>query len=126
VDASGAELDSLYRRASVFWHAAGLGESERRHPYRFEHFGITTVEAMATGTVPIVLGRAGQSEIVEDGVSGLHFASLEELVARTRTVIADDELRRKLAEGARRRAADFAPERFGERVLALVEKTLAS
>jgi glycosyltransferase involved in cell wall biosynthesis len=125
VDATGAELDSLYRRASIFWHAAGLGESERKHPHRFEHFGITTVEAMTAGAVPIVLGRAGQSEIVEHGVSGLHFASLEELVTRTRAVITDDELRRKLAEGARRRAADFAPERFDERALALVEKTLA-
>ena len=121
VDAPGAELDDLYRRASVFWHAAGLGEAERRRPWRFEHFGITTVEAMAAGAVPIVLGHAGQAEIVDHGVDGFHFRTLRELVERTRKVVADDALRRRLADAARLRAADFAPERFAERARRIVD-----
>jgi hypothetical protein len=31
-----------------------LGEDPERHPDRFEHFGITTVEAMSAGAVPVV------------------------------------------------------------------------
>ena len=63
-EASGAELRDLYGRASIFWHAAGLGEDPDRHPDRFEHFGITTVEAMSAGAVPVVIGRWAV-EIVE-------------------------------------------------------------
>jgi glycosyltransferase involved in cell wall biosynthesis len=125
VDASGAELDSLYRRASIFWHAAGLGEDERRRPWRLEHFGITTVEAMAAGAVPVVVGRAGQREIVEHGVSGFHVASERELVDRTRQLVADGMLRSGFAEAARARAESFSAERFTRRARALVGETLA-
>jgi glycosyltransferase involved in cell wall biosynthesis len=126
VDASGAELDELYGRASVFWHAAGLGESERRRPWRLEHFGITTVEAMAAGAVPIVVGRAGQLEIVEHGVSGFHVESARELADRTRELVENEELRRRLAGGARLRAEAFSVERFARRVRELARETLGS
>jgi glycosyltransferase involved in cell wall biosynthesis len=125
VDASGAELDALYRRASIFWHAAGLGENERRRPWRLEHFGITTVEAMATGAVPVVVGRAGQREIVEHGVSGFHIDSVRELAERTRELVEDESLRRRLGAGARRRAEAFSADRFAERARSLVRETLA-
>jgi glycosyltransferase involved in cell wall biosynthesis len=121
IDASGTELMELYRRASIYWHAAGLGESERRHPERLEHFGISTVEAMGAGAVPIVIGRAGQAEIVQPEVNGYHFRSLHELVARTELVARDSELRRRLAAAARLRAREFSTERFAARVRALVE-----
>jgi glycosyltransferase involved in cell wall biosynthesis len=120
IDASGAALNALYRRASIYWHAAGLGESERRHPERLEHFGITTVEAMGAGAVPIVIGKAGQTEIVQRAVNGHHFQSLAELVARTRLVTGDAELRRRLSAAARQRATEFSTEKFAERVRALV------
>ncbi len=56
VDAPGAELADLYARASIFWHAAGLGEDAEDDPNRMEHFGISIVEAMSAGAVPVVLG----------------------------------------------------------------------
>jgi len=121
IDAPGTELMELYRRASVYWHAAGLGESERRHPERLEHFGISTVEAMGAGAVPIVVGKAGQTEIVQQGVNGYHFQSLNELVERTLLVARDPVLRRRLMTAARERAAEFSTEQFAARVRALVE-----
>ena len=66
-DATGTELSALYGRASIFWHAAGLDEDIERHPDRYEHFGIATVEAMSAGAVPVVIDAAGQIEIVEQG-----------------------------------------------------------
>ena len=57
VDAPGDELEDLYARASMFWHATGLGEDLESAPDRLEHFGIATVEAMSAGCVPIVFGR---------------------------------------------------------------------
>ena len=122
IDASGTELMDLYRRASIYWHAAGLGESERRHPERFEHFGISTVEAMGAGAVPIVIGKGGQAEIVQPDVNGYHFRSLDDLIAHTELVAQDSELRRRLAGAARLRAREFSTERFAARVRALVER----
>jgi glycosyltransferase involved in cell wall biosynthesis len=115
-DASGAELRALYGRASIFWHAAGLGEHPDRHPDRFEHFGITTVEAMSAGAVPVVIDAAGQIEIVEQGVSGYRFAGLDGLVDTTRLLVADPAWRATVAEAARRRARDFGWDAFVARV----------
>jgi len=126
IEAPGVELRELYRRAGIYWHAAGLGESERRHPERLEHFGISTVEAMGAGAVPIVVGKAGQGEIVQHDVNGYHFRSLGELVARTLRVAQDPGLRGRLAEAARRRAGEFSTQRFAARVRALVNRAASA
>ncbi len=120
-DAPREELRQLYGRASIYWHATGLNESERRRPERFEHFGISTVEAMGAGAVPIVFGYGGQAEIVQDDVNGYLFRSLDELVTRTWLVAEDSQLRLRLAKAATQRAAEFSTERFTGRVRALVE-----
>ncbi len=70
------KLIRLYGESSIYWHAAGFGETE---PTKMEHFGISTVEAMAGGCVPVVIGNAGQKEIVEDGISGYLWNEVEEL-----------------------------------------------
>lgn len=116
VDATGAELRDLYARASIFWHAAGLGEDPERHPDRYEHFGITTVEAMSAGAVPVVIDAAGQVEIVDQGVNGYRFATLDGLVAHTERLIADPAWRATLAAAAERRARDFGWDAFVARV----------
>lgn len=115
VDATGSELKELYSRASIFWHATGLDENERLFPERSEHFGITTVEAMSAGVVPIVIGKGGQLEIVEDGVHGHHFKNLCELIDRTWEVIHTDGLLSKFSLAAQERARLFGPELFGTR-----------
>ena len=119
-DASGAELRDLYGRASIFWHAAGLGEDPERHPDRYEHFGITTVEAMSAGAVPVVIDAAGQVEIVEQGATGYRFAGLDDLVGHTERLIADPDWRGTLSAAAERRARDFGWDAFVGRVRAEV------
>ncbi|GIU85353.1 MAG: hypothetical protein KatS3mg008_2128 [Acidimicrobiales bacterium] len=124
VAAPGAELRDLYSRAAIYWHAAGLGEDPDEHPERFEHFGITTVEAMSAGAVPVVIGAAGQAEVVRDGIDGMHFHTLDELVTATLRLVRDDQLRRRLSESARARAAEFSWEVFSENVKRHAEETL--
>lgn len=121
IDAPGSVLRDLYSEASIYWHASGLGEQEDVEPDRFEHFGITTVEAMSAGDVPVVIGAAGQKEIVESGVSGFTFTDSDELVAITQRLISDGPLRERLSRGARERADQFSEERFGRRVRALID-----
>jgi hypothetical protein len=115
-DATGAQLRDLYARASIFWHAAGLGEHIERHPERYEHFGITTVEAMSAGAVPVVIDAAGQVEIVEHGVSGYRFRTAAELVSLTAELIASPERLERLSLEAERRAETFGWDTFVSRV----------
>jgi glycosyltransferase involved in cell wall biosynthesis len=120
VNAPGDELERLFGRASIFWHATGYGEDAESAPQRLEHFGIATVEAMSAGVVPIVIGLAGQLEIVEDGKSGYHFRTLDELVEKTRAVIDDPAELARLSEAAEKRAEHFDHDSFALRLEAIL------
>lgn len=118
------ELLDLYSRASIYWHATGYGENERRHPAAMEHFGITTVEAMAGGCVPVVIRKAGQSEIVRHGKDGLLWRNLDELAENTWRLIRSPELLGRLADGARARSQVFSHAAFERRLLELTDALL--
>jgi glycosyltransferase involved in cell wall biosynthesis len=110
-----ALIEELFATSSVFWLATGLGEDEEAAPWVFEHFGITTVEAMAAGCVPVVIDKAGQREIVRHGTDGYRWTTLAELEALTRMVAGDEALRARLAASAVERAATFSEEAFATR-----------
>jgi glycosyltransferase involved in cell wall biosynthesis len=121
----GEQLAQLYRSASIYWHASGHGENAERRPDRLEHFGITTVEAMSAGAVPVVIGLAGQLETVRHGVDGFHFRTLDGLADMTRLLIDDDRLRADMSRSAIARARAFSMEAFDDRLSAVVERVMA-
>lgn len=125
LNASGEVLEDLVSSAALYWHAGGYGEDAELHPDRFEHFGISVVEAMSAGAVPVVFGAAGPAEIVRDGVDGLHWRTPEELNDRTAQLIADPARRERLAAAAVVRAADFGRDAFASRLNRLVAKITA-
>jgi len=102
--------------ASIYWHGTGFGEDVNRHPERFEHFGIAVVEAMAAGAVPVVFGEAGPAEIVRHGVDGFHWRTLDELASHTHRLMSESDLRRRMAEAAVQRSAEFSLARFADAV----------
>ena len=76
-----------------------------------EHFGITIVEAMAAGCVPIVHDSGGPKEIVTGDV-GFRWSNLS-VAARQIVMLAEnDSLRRELSAAASVRARQFRPEVF--------------
>jgi glycosyltransferase involved in cell wall biosynthesis len=106
------QLKHLYATAKIFWHAAGYGDDDTKHPELMEHFGIATVDAMSAGCVPVVIRKGAQPEIVEHGISGFLWNSLHELREYTVTLAKDDALRSKMAAAARVRAQEFSGEAF--------------
>jgi glycosyltransferase involved in cell wall biosynthesis len=110
-----AEVERLMSTASIFWSATGYGEDEEKRPWSHEHFGMTTAEAMAGGCVPIVIDRAGQREIVREGVDGFRWSTPERLAERTAAVAADETLRARLAASAIERAQRYSDEAFALR-----------
>jgi glycosyltransferase involved in cell wall biosynthesis len=118
-------VEDLLGSARLFWHATGLGEDIDAHPWVFEHFGITTVEAMAAGCVPIVIDAAGQPEIVRHGTDGYLFTTLDQLQEHSRTLAADDTLRLHLSANAVERSHTFSEHAFADRWATLAHKLLA-
>lgn len=120
-DISFDALRQLYGESVIYWHAAGYGEDPERHPLRYEHFGLTTVEAMAAGAVPVVINGGGQPEIVTHGADGFLWRSTDELKALTGRLIEDPELCRRMGAVARGRSRAFGRKPFEARLWEIVE-----
>jgi glycosyltransferase involved in cell wall biosynthesis len=113
VNVPDAELRALYAEASLFWHMCGVFHE---HPSEVEHFGMTTVEAMANRTVPVVYAGGGLTEIVEPGVDGFLARTTGELLGYSLRLLRDPGLVEKMGDAARAKAQDFSRARFEERV----------
>ncbi|MCW2547691.1 MAG: putative Glycosyl transferase, partial [Mycobacterium sp.] len=107
-------VEKLLSTASIFWSATGYAEGDNR-PWAAEHFGMTTVEAMAGGCVPVVIDKAGQKEIITPGVDGYRWQSPEQLKELTARVANDEKLRARLSQAAVARSATFSDEAFAGR-----------
>lgn len=116
VDVDRPGLEALYARASLYWHAAGFGVDGRRHPERMEHFGITTVEAMARGPVALAYAGGGQEEIVDPDRTGVLWRTEDQLVRASAALLADPAQREAMAAAAARAVRAYARERFAARV----------
>ncbi len=104
-------LSDYYRRASLYWHAAGYGETD---PRWMEHFGISTVEAMSAGAIPVVYSGGGQPEIVKEGQNGFLWQTTVELLEKTQKVISNVTLAQDLRKRAIETSKQFSVLRFCE------------
>ena len=80
-----------------------------------EAFGISILEAMSAGCVPVVPRSGGPwIDILErrDGEVGLSYSDPEEAAERIRKVLEDERLREALRTGAVNRSRSFTVERF--------------
>lgn len=116
------ELKRLYGEAKIFWTASGYGIDEDREPERVEHFGMTTVEAMAAGCAPVVMEKGGQKEIIENGKNGLFWQEKEELEELTLDLVKEPTKLQTISKNAILRSKDFSKEIFSERFLSLVDE----
>jgi glycosyltransferase involved in cell wall biosynthesis len=93
-------LLDLYATSSIYWHAAGFDESPTKQPQKFEHFGISIVEAMAAGCAPIVMGQGGATELIRHDRDGFLWYTSDELRTQTRRLARDAGLRSRIAQAA--------------------------
>jgi glycosyltransferase involved in cell wall biosynthesis len=81
------EIEALYATSKVYWHACGVDHDEESDPALMEHFGISVTEALSAGSVPVVVGKGGPKEIIEDGINGLYWFDFDELKSQTKSII---------------------------------------
>lgn len=113
-------LNKLYGKAKIFWSASGFGVDEDKEAEKVEHFGISVVEAMAAGCVPIVVRAGGHKEIINDPENGILWSVETALFEKTLELIRDNKKREWLSQNGRRRAKDFSVARFENEIKKLI------
>ncbi|MCL6087037.1 MAG: glycosyltransferase [Actinobacteria bacterium] len=116
------DLKDIFAKAQIFWHAAGIGEDEKKHPEKFEHFGITTVEAMAAGCIPIVINKGGQKEIIKEGINGFKFENFSELKEKTIMIIKNPQKTEEVRINTVKDSKLFSNEVFEKNLLEIINK----
>ena len=114
------QLWDMYNKAKIYWHASGFGEDLQKYPEYAEHFGISTVEAMSVGVVPVVINAGGQKEIVTDGQNGYLWDSKEECIKKTFQLMQNSELLEKFSQSSQKRSKDFTLDIFKEKLLKII------
>ncbi len=109
-------LKKLYGGSLIYWHATGFGEDD---PKKFEHFGITVVEAMAAGCVPVVINKGGLREIIVENC-GLTWDDLDELEKQTIKLAQDASLIEEFSKNSVERAKLFSKEKFVQNIEKLI------
>ncbi|MDX6254330.1 MAG: hypothetical protein QOJ11_664 [Frankiales bacterium] len=119
VNVTAEALSRAYAEASLFWHATGY-QRPAANPERAEHFGISTVEAMSYGCVPLAFDDGGQREIVTSS-AGVLWKDVRELVAATEDLMRDSLALRRLAASAQAQSKAFSVQEFERRASRALE-----
>jgi len=115
------QLKELVGKAKIFWSAVGYGINEDKEPTKVEHFGISVVEAMAAGAIPLVYSAGGSKEIIKDNFSGFLWRKQSELINKTLTIIKDKRLLADLSKNAIAESKQFSTENFNNNFSTIIE-----
>jgi glycosyltransferase involved in cell wall biosynthesis len=95
------------------------------HVMPFEHFGISIIEAMAAGCVPIVHRSGGPWLDILDqqqGRNGFSYTTLEEAAQIVDLIMTDEKLSNNISSAAQKRAWDYDISVFQKRLTVVVNK----
>lgn len=120
VNKTNDQLWDLYCKAKVYWHASGYGEDLNKNPEYAEHFGISTVEAMGAGAVPVTFAAGGQKEVVDNMENGYLWNSLEEFIEKTLQLMENEKLWEEMSKKARIKAESFSKNNFCKEIRQLI------
>lgn len=114
----GSELATAYR----------LAQAVALPSVCFETFGLTALEGMAAGAVPVVTCFGGPREVVTDGETGfvVNPYNTEALADRLARLLTDEALRTRMATAGRARVEEhFTLQQQTEKMLAVSERAIA-
>lgn len=115
------ELHKLYELSGYFWHFAGLGVDEEKNPELVEHFGITPLEAMASGCLTFCYSAGGPKEMIKDNDNGFLFSDTNELIDKMISINTNKTLKEKIINNGKLFVKEnFSYEVFKEKVINLI------
>jgi glycosyltransferase involved in cell wall biosynthesis len=121
---SSFELVRLYSESKIFWHGKGYLAGQN-YPEYTEHFGISTVEAMASGCIPVAYRGGGQIEIIKNGFNGYLWKTGDELIEKTLSLLTNPNNSLEMSKNAYEKSVAFSSERFKLEVKEIVAKNLS-
>lgn len=95
------KLKTLYKKSQFYWHAAGYGVDQLKHPELVEHLGITPLEAMSAGCISFCYKAGGPIELIKDGVNGFLFKNFDDLIKKMLIVMPDKNLQTAIKSNAK-------------------------
>ena len=105
--------DALYRQARLLLF-----------PSLYEGFGFPVLEAMSHGLPVVASPAGGVAEVAGEAALYAEAGDAEALAAAIKRVLADGELRARLAEAGKRRAAEFSWDRCAAGVIEVIRASL--
>lgn len=109
----------ILNKSAIFISACGY---ENEEPMLVEHYGISVVEAMAYGCIPVVIGKGGHKETVEHKKNGYHWFAKEELMEILTILINNQQLRNEISETAYLKSEQYSFIKLEQKILSIFKK----
>lgn len=121
---SNHDLQELYKNALVYWHFTGWGEDIEHSPEVFEHFGISPVEAMSAGVVPVLPDFAGPAETLKSIGENSFSEKMSDILKETLSIIQSNNTDSQIKHSLKlsNKANQFSEKHFIEVIQSLVSK----
>jgi len=110
----------ILEQSSFYVSACGYGIDEKKEPMFVEHYGISVVEAMAHGCIPLVVGKGGHKETVQHKENGYHWDTLDELKSFIMSLISNKALKDEMSKKAFLKASDYSYQTVAEQINEMV------
>ncbi|MCK5181808.1 MAG: glycosyltransferase family 4 protein, partial [Dehalococcoidia bacterium] len=127
-----AELKQVNERVIFISHRSNLWEYYAScdvfvQPTIYEAFGLTIIEAMASG-LPIITSRsAGAADFITDGIDGLLLndpTDINDLAAKIKLLLSNAKLRRAMGQCAQRTVEKLSWDRVAQKTLEVYNSVL--
>ena len=112
-----SQIQNLCAKGKIFWSASGHSADK---PIQTEHFGITVVEAMAAGAIPVITNLGGHKEIVDHGKNGYLWDTPSQLESLTLELTTHKTQLTTLSQAAIAKSKIFDISEFSRRFLDLI------
>lgn len=113
-------LKEIFGESKMFWSGAGFNVDENIEPEKTEHFGISLVEAMSAGCVPVVYNAGGPKEIIDNGKNGFLWQNGKELIDFTKKIVVESGALKKLSNEAIKSSKKYGYEEFKREVIKII------
>lgn len=111
------QIQDLCAKGKIFWSASGYGTDT---PIQTEHFGITVVEAMSAGAVPVITNLGGHKEIVDHSQNGYLWDTPSQLEKLTLELTTNDLQLTTLSQAAMAKSKIFDISEFNKKFLKMI------
>ena len=115
------QLKNVFGESKIYWSASGYGVDEFKNPEKTEHFGITVIEAMSAGCVPVIYNAGGHKEIIDDKVNGYLWNKTSDLIDITKSLVSKSGIITSVSKEAVSSSKKFGYQEFKKSVLQLLK-----